>query len=64
MKRITYTVKMQKGGRLTVPAPIRRLLNINVGDLLLLKLWRGKILVTPQTALTSRPISVKLSPQP
>jgi AbrB family looped-hinge helix DNA binding protein len=46
-----YTAKMQRGGRLTIPAAIRRLLNIKPGDLLELKAKPGKIVITPRIVI-------------
>lgn len=42
-----YTVKIQEGGRVTIPAPIRRLLNLKTGDPLLIEYQSGKIICTP-----------------
>lgn len=42
-----YTAKIQKGGRVTIPAPIRRLLNLKAGDLLRIEYNRGRIICQP-----------------
>ena len=42
------TIKMQKSGRVTIPAPIRRLVNLKTGDLLEFKYRSGKIICAPQ----------------
>ena len=42
----TYTIKMRKGGCLTIPAPIRRLFNLQDGDWLKVEFRRGTFLVT------------------
>jgi AbrB family looped-hinge helix DNA binding protein len=44
----SYTVKVQKGGRITIPAPIRHALGLQPGDLLKFRFHRGKIICTPQ----------------
>jgi AbrB family looped-hinge helix DNA binding protein len=44
---LRFLVKLQKGGRLTIPAPIRHALNLKTGDLLSFKFYRGRIIVTP-----------------
>jgi AbrB family looped-hinge helix DNA binding protein len=42
-----YAIKMQKGGRLTIPAPIRRLLNLKNGDPLKIEYRASKLICTP-----------------
>ncbi len=43
----SYVVKMQKGGRLTIPAAIRSQLNLKPGDWLELKASLGRIICKP-----------------
>ncbi len=41
-------VKIQRGGRITIPKAFCELLNIKVGDFVRIRIWRGAILITPK----------------
>jgi AbrB family looped-hinge helix DNA binding protein len=50
-----FLIKVQKGGRITIPAPIRGLLNLQTGDLLEITLSGGKLIIIPINTIAPTP---------
>ena len=48
---MTTFVKIHRKGQMTLPSRLRSAIGVSEGDVVEAKLWRGKIVITPQSAI-------------